>query len=132
MIQTITREWEITKVYIYEVAQHDGLISLDWDDFQTLAENHRPLMAIKTEGDDTVTNLVAKAMSEINKQYSDGPSGIIVSISFKKGEEITMDEMFGLNDIMNDISTENMEFKWGISQNDDLKSKRSVCIFAFK
>lgn len=132
MVQTITREWEIAKTYIYEVALRDGVISLDWDDFQTLAESHRPLMAIKIDGDDAVTVLVARAISEIKKQYSDSPSGIIVSISYKKGEEIMMDEMFGLSDSMNNIATENVEIKWGISQNDGLKSKRSICVFAFK
>lgn len=132
MVKTITREWEIAKTYMYEVALRDGVISLDWDDFQTFAESHRPLMAIKIEGDDAVTGLVARAMGEINKQYSDRLSGIIVSISYKRGEEIMMDEMFGLSDSMNNIATENVEIKWGISQNDGLKSKRSICVFAFK
>lgn len=132
MVQTITREWEIAKAYMYEVALHDGVISLDWDDFQTLAESHRPLTAIKIEGDESITDLVAKAMSEIKKQYSDSPSGIIVSISYKKGDEIMMDEMFGLSDSMDNIATENVEIKWGISQNDSLKNKRSICVFAFK
>lgn len=132
MVKTITREWEITKTYMYEVALRDGVISLDWDDFQTLAEIHRPLMAIKIEDDESVTDLVARAMSEIKEQYSDSLSGIIVSISYKKGDEIMMDEMFGLSDSMDNIATKNVEIKWGISQNDGLKSKRSVCVFAFK
>lgn len=132
MVKTITREWEITKTYMYKVALRDGVISLDWDDFQTLAESHRPLMAIKIEGDESVTNLVVRAMSEIKKQYSDSPSGIIVSISYKKGDEIMMDEMFGLSDSMDNIATENVEIKWGISQNDSQKSKRCMWVFAFE
>lgn len=132
MVQTITREWEITKAYIYEVALHDGVVSLDWDDFQTLAESHRPLMAIKIDGDVAVKELVAKAMNEINRQCSSKPSGLIVSISYKKDEEIMMDEMFGLSDSMDNIATENVEIKWGISQNDSQKSKRCVWVFAFE
>lgn len=132
MVQTITREWERTKTYLYEVALHDGVISLDWDDFQTIAENHRPLMAFKIDGDSAVKELVAKAMNEINQQCSTRPTGIIVSISYKKDEEITMDEMFGLSDSMDNIATENVEIKWGISQGDSMKSKRCVWVFAFE
>ena len=132
MVQTITREWAIAKTYMYEVALHDGVISLDWDDFQTLAENHRPLMAIKIDGDAAVKELVAKAMNEIHREYSSSPSGLIVSISYKKGEEIMMDEMFGLSDSMDNIANENVEIKWGISQNDSQKSKRCVWVFAFE
>ena len=29
MVQVITREWEIAKTYIYEVALRDGMIRLD-------------------------------------------------------------------------------------------------------
>lgn len=87
MVQTITREWAIAKTYMYEVALHDGVISLDWDDFQTLAENHRPLMAIKIDGDAAVKELVAKAMNEIHRECSSSPSGLIVSISYKKAKK---------------------------------------------
>lgn len=132
MVQTITREWAIAKTYMYEVALHDGVISLDWDNFQTLAENHRPLMAIKIDGDAAVKELVAKAMNEIHRECSSSPSGLIVSISYKKGEEIMMDEMFGLSDSMDNIANENVEIKWGISQNDSQKSKRCVWVFAFE
>lgn len=132
MVQTITREWEIAKTYMYEVALHDGVISLDWDDFQTLAENHRPLMAIKIDGDAAVKELVAKAMNEIHREYSSCSSGLIVSISYKKGEEIMMDEMFDLSDSMDNIANENVEIKWGINQNDSQKSKRCVWVFAFE
>lgn len=132
MVQTITREWEIAKAYMYEVALRDGVISLDWDDFQALAEGHRPLVAIKAEGDAAVKELVANAMNEIKKQCSSSPSGLIVAISYRKGEEIMMDEMFGLSDSMDDIATENVEIKWGISQHDSKKSKRCVWVFAFE
>lgn len=132
MVQTITREWAIAKTYMYEVALHDGVISLDWDDFQTLAENHRPLMAVKIDGDAAVKELVAKAMNEIHRECSSSPSGLIVSISYKKGEEIMMDEMFGLSDSMDNIANKNVEIKWGISQNDSQKSKRCVWVFAFE
>jgi len=131
MIQTITKEWQITKMYIYEVVLRDGVISLDWNDFETFAEKHRPLVAIRNEGDAPVKELVSEAMEEVKKHSSDKPSSIIISISYQKNAEIMMDEMFGLSDNMDEIVSENVEIKWGISQDDNLESKRSVCVFIF-
>lgn len=100
MVQTITKEWQITKMYIYEVVLRDGVISLDWDDFETFAEKHRPKVAIRNEGDAPVKELVKEAMDKVQRTCSGKPSGIIISISYKKGDEIKMDEMFGLSDSM--------------------------------
>mgnify|MGYP002625050895 FL=1 len=131
MVQTITKEWQITKMYIYEVVLRDGVISLDWDDFETFAEKNRPMVAIRNEGDIPVKELVKEAMDKVQKYCSTKPSSIIISISYKKGDEIKMDEMFGLSDSMDEITSENVEIKWGISQGESLESKRSVCIFIF-
>ena len=120
MIQTITKEWQITKMYIYEVVLRDGVISLDWDDFETFAEKHCPLMAIRNEGDVPVKDLVMEVMDEVTKHCSDKPSSIIISISHQKDAEIMMDEMFGLSDSMDEIASENVEIKWGIIQGDNL------------
>lgn len=118
-------------MYIYEVVLRDGVISLDWDDFETFAEKHRPKVAIRNEGDASVKELVKEAMDKVQRTCSSKPSGIIISISYKKGDEIKMDEMFGLSDSMDEIASENVEIKWGISQGESLESKRSVCIFIF-
>lgn len=37
MIKTITREWEITKDYIFEVALRNGIVKLGWHDFEKMA-----------------------------------------------------------------------------------------------
>ena len=85
MVQIIKKEWQITKMYIYEV--------------------------------------VLQGISQ--------PSSIIVSIFYKEGEEIMMEEMFGLCDGMNQIASEDVAIKWGISQNDSLENKRCVNVFIF-
>lgn len=131
MIRTITKEWLITKTYVYEVVLQDGMISLGWDDFQTMASNGRPIIAVSVDGDVTIGELASDAMAEIKKHCSGSPSGIIVSVSCKKVEEIMMDEMFGLSDSMDNIASENIEIKWGICQNDGLESKRCVSVYFF-
>ena len=132
MMQTITKEWEIAKAYAEEVAITDRVVGLGWDDFQAFAENHRPMMAIKAEGDEAVKEVTANAVGEIKRLCASAPSGLIISISYKAGEEIMMDEMFGLNDFINELSEENVEVKWGINKNDLLKHKRCVQVFAFE
>lgn len=131
MIRTITKEWLIAKTYVYEVVLQDGLISLGWDDFQTMASNGRPMIAVRVDGDVTIGELASDAMAEIKKHCSGSPSGVIVSVSYKKGEEIMMDEMFGLSDCMDNIASENVEIKWGICQDDGLRSKRCVSVYFF-
>lgn len=42
-----------------------------------------------------------------------------------------MEEMFGLCDGMNQMASEDVAIKWGISQNDSLENKRSVNVFIF-
>ena len=46
MVQVITREWEIAKTYIYEVALRDGMIRLDWNDFEMKAWKSKPAVAV--------------------------------------------------------------------------------------
>ena len=100
MIQVITREWQITKAYIDDIALHSGLINLDWDDFKAFAENHRPVVAIRNEDNASVTELTDNAMAEIRKRCSNKLSNIIVSISYKEGEELMMDEMEWISDCL--------------------------------
>lgn len=37
MAQIIKKEWQITKMYIYEVVLQEGIINLDWNDFRSFA-----------------------------------------------------------------------------------------------
>ena len=39
MIQVITKEWQITKAYIEDIALQAGLRNLEWDDFKAFAES---------------------------------------------------------------------------------------------
>ena len=49
MVQTITKEWEITKTYIFDVASRDGIINLDWNDFESRARNMKVAVAVKVD-----------------------------------------------------------------------------------
>lgn len=132
MIQVQTKEWQITKTYIYDVELLTGLINLDWDDFKEFAENHRPIVAVRNEGDNSVKELTEKAMTEIQKRCSNKLSSIIISISYKEGEELMMEEMEGVSDCLTMFANKNIEIKCGISQSNTLKCRRCISVFAFE
>lgn len=132
MIQTITKEWEITQTYIFDVVMRDGLIKLDWDDFRNFAENHRPKIAVKVEEDLPISGLVECAMREIEKYCLGRLASFIVSISYKRDDEIMMDEINGLSESLASIADKDIEIKWGLSPNDNVRYRRSLCIFVFE
>lgn len=132
MIQTITKEWEITQTYIFDVVMRDGLIKLDWDDFRNFAETHRPKIAVKVEEDLPISGLVECAMREIEKYCLGRLASFIVSISYKRDDEIMMDEINGLSESLASIADKDIEIKWGLSPNDNVRYRRSLCIFVFE
>lgn len=132
MIQIITKEWEITKTYIFDVVMRDGLIRLDWDDFRNFAENYRPRIAVKVEEDLPIPGLVECAMREIEKYCLGRLASFIVSISYKRDDEIMMDEINGLSESLASIADNDIEIKWGLSPNDNVRYRRSLGIFVFE
>lgn len=132
MIKTIAREWEIAKEYISNVSMREGLIHLDWRDFESIADKHRPVLAVKVDDDGTIGELTAMGLKEIGRHLPGKVSGLIVAVSFRSDDEITMDEVNCLNDCFDTLLADDMEFKWGVSPVDNLGTKRSVTLFLFE
>ncbi len=109
-----------------------GPISLDWDDFKEFAENRRPVLAVRNEGDTAVKELTEETMAEMRKRCSNNLSNIILSISYKEGENLMMDEMEAVSNCLATFANEDIEIKWGISQNSSLNCKRCITVFAFE
>ena len=70
MVQVITREWEIAKTYIYEVALRDGMIRLDWNDFEMKAWKSKPAVAVKVDEPIGISEMSVKAIDEIKKNIN--------------------------------------------------------------
>lgn len=68
MVQVITKEWEITKTYIYEVVLRDGLIRLDWNDFEMKAQESRPAVAVKVDEPFNISKMIETVLGEIKKK----------------------------------------------------------------
>lgn len=132
MLSVINREWQIAKTYIEDALSLSGPINLDWDDFKEFAEKHRPVLAVRNEGDTAVKELTEETMAEMRKRCSNNLSNIILLISYKEGENLMMDEMEAVSNCLATFANENIEIKWGISQNSSLNCKRCIAIFAFE
>lgn len=131
MIQIIKQEWEITKTYIFDVALRDGMIKLDWHDFETRAMQHKPLVAVKADEPISLVKLTESVLEAIHMNINNEISSVMVVISYKKDNEIMMDEMGELNESFSQMADEDIEIVWGIQQAEDITNSRCVTVFAF-
>lgn len=132
MVQVITREWEIAKTYIYEVALRDGMIRLDWNDFEMKAWKNKPAVAMKVDEPLSISEMTVKAIEEIKKNINYTLSSVIIIISYKKDQLLMMDELGGMNESLSRLAEEDVEITWGIQEADEITNPRSMTVFAFE
>lgn len=70
MIQIIKQEWEITKTYIFDIVLRDGLIKLDWNDFEKRAMQYKPCMAVWVDEPISLSSLTENALEIIRKDIN--------------------------------------------------------------
>ena len=129
-MQVIKQEWEITKTYIFDVALKEGLINLDWQDFETMARQYKPFVAVKVDESITLSELMEKTLLELRKNINEGLNSIIVAVAYKD-DEIVMDEMDGIKDCISRLIDEHVDIIFGIQQSDDITNSRCVTVYAF-
>ena len=132
MVQVITREWEITKTYIYEVVLRDGLIRLDWNDFEMKAWKNKPAVAVKVDEQFGISEMTVKAIEEVKKNINNTLSSVIIIISYKKDQPLMMDELGGMNECLSLLAEENVEINWGVQEADVITNSQSMTVFAFE
>lgn len=132
MIQIVTKEWEITKNYIFEVAMREGLINLDWYDFERRAQESRPAVEVKVDEPLDISSMIEKAGEEVKNNINGTLSSLMLLISYKKDKELMMEEMNGLNDILPKLAEDNVDICWGIQQNEQTENDRCITIYAFE
>lgn len=132
MIQIVTKEWEITKNYIFEVAMREGLINLDSYDFERRAQESRPAVEVKVDEPLDISSMIEKAGEEVKNNINGTLSSLMLLISYKKDKELMMEEMNGLNDILPKLAEDNVDICWGIQQNEQTENDRCITIYAFE
>lgn len=130
MIQIITKEAEIEKLFLNDIAQGDWAIKLDKNDFEEASNRHKPIIAVKAEGDKSMAELATIAFEEIKKTGCK-PASFIVTLSFRQDDELMMQEMAGLNDCFFTSVDKDTKLKWGVQSLADMPCKRRITIIAF-
>ena len=132
MVQVMTREWEIAKTYIYEVALRDGMIRLDWNDFEMKAWKNKPAVAVKVDEQFAISEMTVKAIEEVKKNINYTLSSVIIIISYKKDQPLMMDELGGMNECLTRLAEQDVEINWGVQEADEITNFRSMTVFAFE
>lgn len=132
MVQVITREWEIAKTYIYEVALRNGMIRLNWNDFEMKAWKSKPAVAVKVDEQLGISEMTVKAIDEVKKNINNTLSSVIIIISYKKDQPLMMYELGGMNECFSRLAEEDVEINWGGQEADEITNSRSMTVFAFE
>lgn len=126
MIQILTKEWEITKEYIYEVALQESVIKLDINDFLYAVRYRRPLLAVKVEDEALIPELCQQAFHNLDCNLSLKPSVIILNFVYGEDNPIHIEEIQALMDIFQSYNEQNIEIKWGLQSRKEFGYQRQV------
>ena len=129
MVQVITREWEITKTYIFEVALKEGAINLDWNDFEMNAQAGKPVAAVIIDEPQSIAEMTTKAIEEAWKAVKGTLSSLIVVLSYPKGYSLKMTELEGLAQIFAELP--DIDVIWGVQESDTINAT-TITVFAFE
>lgn len=127
-VAIITKEWEMTKDYIFEVAMKHGLINLDWNDFANFASKYKPLLAMKADGYGTVSDQMSIALKGMNLQADVKVSAVIISMAFKPSSPMLVDEM---NANLDELTKQGTDILWGLREDNGIPYERSVTLYVF-
>ena len=129
IVKVITDKQEIEKNYSINVAQEQGFIHLDMDDFYAFANKYKLVMenSCRFSGISIGSN---KNGSFRDKKHSIGKvSSMILSISYKPSSPLVMGELRCPDDL---IGYKEIEFKRGVQENDNIFNYRSISLFVFE
>ena len=130
-VAIITKEWKMTKDYIFEVAMKHGLINLDWNDFANFASKYKPLLAMKADGYGSMSDQMSIALKGMSLQANVKISAIIISMAFEPSSPMTVDEMDGMDVKLDELVSQGMDVLWGLREDDGIPYERSVALYVF-
>lgn len=122
----------MTKNYIFEIVLRDGLIKLDWHDFEMKAQESRPAVAVKVDEPFNISKMTETALEEIKNNIKGTLASLMLIISYKKNKELMMEEIGGLHDSLSRLAEEGVDISLGIQQNGQIINDRNITVYAFE
>ena len=135
MVQVITREWEITKTYIYEVVSKKRQRDLRWKAFELKAQDNKPVVAVKVDEPLPLYEIARTAFDEIKKNVKGRLSCMFFFVYYKKGRGVDWDDVGELNSHLYDIIRKEKgpeAFYVGAKESDTITNYLSIAIYAFE
>ena len=132
MIQVFTKEWEITKNYIFDVTSKASVINLDWHDFEHRAQAGRPVVAVKVDEPLAFSELMSEGIG-LAKQHIRGTlSSLMIVSACKTGKDLMMEDMSGMSECLNEYADAGVDIVWSLQETADIEHHLCVMIFAFE
>lgn len=126
MKQVITNQQEIEKYYFINVAQANGLIHLDMNDFYRFADNYKQTIEIIIDSPEPLSAQVETALAEIRSRGIEKYAAIL-SISHKPSYPLMMKELESTDSQFDS----KIVFKRGIKEDDGISNNRSISLYIF-
>lgn len=130
MIKTITNEQEIADTYRRDMATEAGIVSLSMEDFEELASRYRPALAVTVDEPLSLAEMIGKGL-ETAKSHVPQPAGIILSIAYKPGNDLLMEELQGMSDALDKCCGDEVNILWGAKESAELENGRGVSLYVF-
>ena len=127
IVQVITDKHEIENNYRTNVAQAQGLIHLDMNDFYGFANKHKLVMEVIVDSPAPVSEQTKTAVAKVKKHGIETIAAIILSISFNPSSPLMMKELNCVSDFF-DCN----EIIRGIQKNGNISNDRSISLFVFE
>lgn len=127
IVQIITDKHEIENNYRTNVAQAQGLIHLDMNDFYGFANKHKLVMEVIVDSPAPVSEQTKTAVAEVKKHGIETIAAIILSVSYNSLLPLTIKELNSVSDFF-DCN----EIKRGVQENDNILNDRSISLFVFE
>ena len=131
MITVKTKEWEITKSFIFDVLNKDGRINFDWFDFEGFAKEGKPSVMVKVEEPLSLRLQSVMAVDAIKKNARGNLCSLLVAVFYKNKGVSIMEEMSGLHDSLSELPAD-VDVTWGVLEAEDLINDYGVIMFAFE
>lgn len=93
IVRVITDKQKIEKDYSINVAQVQGFIHLDMDDFYAFANKYKLVTEVVVDSPASISDQIKTAVSEIKKHGIGKVSAMILSISYKPSSPLVMGEL---------------------------------------
>ena len=128
-VRITTDKQKIENDYFFNVAQPEGLIQMDMDDFYKFSNKYKLAMEVVVDSPSTLSDQMRTALAEIRKHCTKNIAAILLSISYKPSSPLMGYEVDSLSDFFDrDLI---LIVRKGIYKSNYIINSRRISLFVF-